>query len=115
MRPSPMLLTAARYARVPLGALAAGRRARVPLIAATVAAALVMGASPASPPDWPVAFISVEDVKSLLDRKQRPVIIDVRTRPEYEALHIAGARSIPLRNMRERAAEVPRSGLVVLY
>ena len=63
----------------------------------------------------PPSYISVDELKALLDRKERAIIIDVRTRPEYDALHIAGARSIPLRNMRERAAEVPRSGLVVLY
>ena len=88
---------------------------RLALTAATAAAVLLMGATAAAPPDFPVDYIAVEELKVLLDRKERAAIVDVRTRPEYEALHIAGARSIPLRNMRERAAEVPRSGLVVLY
>src|SRR5262245_44290300 len=90
-------------------------RLRAPLVAVTATAVLLMGAGPAAPPDLPVDYISVEDLKARLDRKDRAIIIDVRTRPEYDALHIAGARSIPLRNVRERAAEVPRSGLVVLY
>jgi hypothetical protein len=90
-------------------------RVRRALIALTAAALLLTGAAPAAPPDFPVAFVSVDELKALGDRKERAVIIDVRTRPEYDALRIAGARSIPLRSMRERATEVPRSGLVVLY
>jgi rhodanese-related sulfurtransferase len=39
----------------------------------------------------------------------------VRTRAEYDALHIKGARTIPLRSFRERASGIARSGLVVLY
>jgi rhodanese-related sulfurtransferase len=88
---------------------------RLSLLTATAAAALLLGASPAAPPDYPATYISVDELKTRLDGKERGVIIDVRTRPEYDALHIAGARSVPLRNMRERASEVPRSGLVVLY
>ena len=88
---------------------------RLSLMALTAAAVLLMGASAAAPPDFPANYISVDELKGLLDGKARATIIDVRTRPEYDALHIAGARSIPLRNMRERAAEVPRSGLVVFY
>jgi hypothetical protein len=85
------------------------------LMVLTAAAVLLTGAAPAAPPDFPVAFMSVDELKALWDKKERVAIIDVRTRPEYDALHIAGARSIPLRGMRERAAEVPKSGLVVLY
>ena len=88
---------------------------RLSLIALTAAAVLLMGAAAAAPPDYPVNYISVDELKTLLDRKERAVIIDVRTPPEYDALHIAGARSIPLRSIRERTAEVPRSGLVVFY
>ena len=88
---------------------------RLPLVALTAAAVLLMGATAAAPPDFPVNYISVDELKELLHRKERAVIIDVRTRPEYDALHIAGARSIPLKSIRERAAEVPRSGLVVFY
>src|SRR5262245_62190935 len=114
-RVPPMALTAARRARVLLMALTAARRARVPLMALTAAVVLFMGATPASPPDLPVDYVSVQDLKALLDRKERAVIIDVRTRPEHDALHIAGARSLPLRRVRDRASEVPKAGLVVLY
>jgi rhodanese-related sulfurtransferase len=82
---------------------------------AAAAGFLLMGASAAAPPDYPVNYISVDELKALLDRKEPATVIDVRTRPEYDALHIAGSRSLPLRSMRERAAQVPRSGLVVFY
>jgi rhodanese-related sulfurtransferase len=85
------------------------------LVVAVMAGFLLMGASTASPPDHPTSFISVEELKGRLDRKESAVVIDVRTRPEYDAQHIAGARSIPLRSMRERASQIPRAGLVVLY
>ena len=88
---------------------------RACLIAVAASSLLLLGATSAAPPDFPVSYISVEELKTLVDRKQPAVIIDVRTRPEFDALHIAGARSIPLRSVRERAGQIPRSGLVVLY
>jgi rhodanese-related sulfurtransferase len=81
----------------------------------TVAGLLLVGASQAAPPDFPVSFVSVDELKGLLDQKARVDIIDVRTRAEYEALHIKGARGIPLRALRERASGIARSGVVVLY
>jgi rhodanese-related sulfurtransferase len=80
-----------------------------------MAGLVLMGASPAAPPDFPVSFISVDELKGLLDGKRRVDIIDVRTRAEYDALHIEGARAIPLRTLRERASSIARTGLVVLY
>jgi len=88
---------------------------RLCLMVAAVAGFLLLGASSAAPPDFPVTYISVDELNGRLERKEKAVIIDVRTRPEYDALRITGARSIPLRSIRERAAQVPRSGLVVLY
>jgi sulfur-carrier protein adenylyltransferase/sulfurtransferase len=88
---------------------------RLSLIAVAVAGVLLVGASPAAPPDLPVSYVSVDELKKAIDSKQSVAIIDVRTPPEYDALHIAGARSIPLRNIRQRAKEIPRIGLVILY
>ena len=80
-----------------------------------VAGLLLTGAAPAAPPDFPVNFISVDELKALLEQKTRIEIIDVRTQAEYDAVHIKGARVIPLRTMRERAAAIARTGPVVLY
>lgn len=80
------------------------------------AAALLVAATPAAPPDYPVTYIHVDELKTLLDRGAAKVdIIDVRTWNEYEAMHIAGARSMPLRSVRTRATEISRTGAVVLY
>ena len=85
-------------------------------LAAVIAAAIVtFGAAPASPPDYPVNFIKVDELKSLLDRGTRADVIDVRHWDEYVKLHIKGARSMPLRAVSERAAEIPKTGLVVFY
>ena len=88
------------------------RRALVPL---TAAAVLLVGAAPAAPPDYPVSFIKVDELKAKLDAGTRADIIDVRHWPDYEELHIKGARSMPLRAIGERSKEISKTGLVVLY
>ena len=87
-------------------------RALVPVIAAAV---LLLGAAPAAPPDAPVSFIKVDELKAQIDRGTRADVIDVRHWPEYEELHIKGARSIPLRSLTERSKEISKTGLVVFY
>lgn len=76
---------------------------------------LLGAAQPAAPPDAPVQFLSVDELKTVLDRGMTVAIIDVRTRSEYDALHITGARSIPLREVSDRKGEIPKNGLVVFY
>ncbi len=87
-------------------------RALIPLVAA---AALLAGAAPAAPPESPVAFITVDELKARLDGGTRADIIDVRHWDNYVAQHIKGARSMPLRSVAERAREISKSGLVVFY
>jgi hypothetical protein len=88
------------------------RTVLVPVVAAAV---LLVGAAPAAPPDSPVNFIRVEELKAMLDGGARGDVIDVRHWPEYEELHIKGARSMPLRTIGERAKEISKTGLVVFY
>jgi hypothetical protein len=88
------------------------RRALVPLGVVTF---LLVGAAPAAPPDYPVNFISVDELKATLDRGVKGDIIDVRTWDAYVDMHINGARSMPLRAVPERASEIRKTGLVVLY
>ena len=79
-------------------------------------AVLLLGAAPAAPPDLPVAFISVDELKGRLDAGVRADIIDVRRWENYVEQHIKGARSMPLRVVRERGPrEISKTGLVVLY
>ena len=88
------------------------RRALVPVISAGI---LLLGAAEAAPPDYPVSFIKVDELKAKLDAGARVDVIDVRHWPEYEALHIKGARSMPVRSITERSAEISKTGLVVFY
>ena len=85
------------------------------LIALCAVAALLVGATPAAPPDYPVNFISVDELKATLDGGAKGDIIDVRNWDAYVDMHIKGARSMPLRAVPERAAEIRKTGLVVLY
>lgn len=88
------------------------RLAVVPVVAGAL---LVINAAPAAEPDYPVSFISVDELKATLDRGTKADVIDVRNWDAYVDMHIKGARSIPLRAVRERAAEIRKTGLVVLY
>lgn len=55
--------------------------------------------------------------EELLERVGREdvVVIDVRPVEEFEAGHIAGARSIPLEELEGRLAEIPRDVEIVAY
>ena len=88
------------------------RRALIPVISAGF---LLLGAAQAAPPDYPVNFIKVDELKAKLDAGARADVIDVRHWAEYEALHIKGARSMPVRAITERSAEIGKTGLVVFY
>jgi len=58
--------------------------------------------------------ISQEELKSRLEDPGL-VVLDVRPMPEYEAGHIAGARSVPVSELRSRLRELPRSRKIVAY
>jgi len=87
-------------------------------VAATVVAGaiLLLGAAPAAPPEPPVNFIKVDELKTLLGQGRRADIIDVRHWESYVEMHVQGARSMPLRVIEARAPkEISKTGLVVLY
>ena len=88
------------------------RRALVPVIASGI---LLLGAAQAAPPDYPVSYIKVDELKAKLDAGAKADVIDVRHWPEYESMHIKGARSVPIRVITERANEISKTGLVVFY
>jgi Rhodanese-like domain len=85
------------------------------LIAGIAAAIVLLGAGPASPPDYPVNFIKVDELKTILDRGEKADLIDVRNWDAYVEMHIKGARSMPLRSVQRRAEEISKTGLVVFY
>jgi hypothetical protein len=71
--------------------------------------------APAGNPDVPEKFISVDEAKSLLDKRQRITFIDVREKTQYDDLHIKGAINIPLGVLPARLAEISRTEFIVLY
>ena len=85
------------------------------LIVVAALAVLFATAAPAAPPEYPVNFIKVDELKSALDRGTKADIIDVRHWEQYVESHIKGARSMPLRMVNERASEITKTGLVVFY
>ena len=88
---------------------------RWPFIALVAAGVLLAGAAPAAPPEYPVSFIRVAELKGLLDRGTKADIIDVRHWDAYVDSHIRGARSMPLRTVPDRAVEISKATLVVFY
>jgi rhodanese-related sulfurtransferase len=84
----------------------------VPLL---VLAGLLASAAPAAEPDYPVSFISVDELKASLDRGVKADVIDVRHQEAYVDMHIEGARSMPLPSVPTRAREIRKTGLVVFY
>ena len=79
------------------------------------ASILLLGAAPAAPPEPPVNFITVAELKTLVDQGRRVDLIDVRHWESYVEMHIKGARSMPLRVIEARANEISKTGLVVFY
>jgi rhodanese-related sulfurtransferase len=89
-------------------------RSIVPIL---LVAALALGVTPApaDDPEVPEKYMSVDEVKALLDQRKRITFVDVRPRSQYDELHIRGAISIPLGEMRDRLGEIRKQDLVVLY
>jgi len=86
-------------------------------LAALLVATTILSAAPApaDDPEVPEKYVSVDEAKALVDKRQRVVFIDVREKPQYDDLHIKGAVNIPLDSMRGRLREIPRRELLVLY
>ena len=88
---------------------------RASLTAAIVAGVMLASAAPAAPPEYPVRFIKVAELKALLERGTKADIIDVRHWDSYVESHIRGARSVPLRALPDRAPEISKTAVVVFY
>ena len=71
--------------------------------------------APAGNPPVPEKFISVDQAKALLDKREPITFVDVREKSQYDDLHIKGAINIPLGVLPARLADVPRTNRVVLY
>jgi rhodanese-related sulfurtransferase len=59
--------------------------------------------------------LSADRAKQLIDAGEKIVFIDMRSVKEYQQSRLPGARSLPLAEVANRFAEIPKSGRVVLY
>jgi len=87
------------------------------LLAALVIATAILWAAPApaDDPEVPEKYISVDEAKAHVDKRQRVLFVDVRERAQYDDLHIKGAINVPLDEIRRHLRDIPRNELVVLY
>ena len=71
--------------------------------------------APAGNPEVPEKYVSVDEAKAALDKRQPITFIDVREKAQYDDLHIKGAINISLGTLPARLAEISRSEFLVLY
>ena len=71
--------------------------------------------SPKTPSPAEIPRIQARELWERLQAGEAIVVVDVRSREEYAQEHIAGALSLPLSELSQRAAELPRDRLLVFY
>ena len=59
--------------------------------------------------------ITPEDVQAKLDRKDAFTLLDVREPQEWSVSHLNGAIHVPLQQVPQRLAEIPRDRDLVVY
>jgi rhodanese-related sulfurtransferase/DNA-binding transcriptional ArsR family regulator len=59
--------------------------------------------------------VTRDELSRRLRQRPPPIVLDVRPSEEYEALHLKGAVSIPLAELRRRLREIPKDREVVAY
>ena len=62
-----------------------------------------------------VPRITLDELRSLLISPRKIVVVDTRSRVEYEAAHIPGAISMPYAEVDARYRELPRVTKIVTY
>jgi phage shock protein E len=89
-------------------------RLRICWMMASLVAALVGPAAAGHGSAGPMPVISAPDLKALLDRGARPMLIDLRPADDFRQGRLPGAHSIPIRELRRRGGYLPR-GRIILY
>lgn len=62
-----------------------------------------------------IPTITVKDLKERRDKKAEHFLLDVREKPEYETCKIEGSTLIPMSEIKERFAEVPKDKEVIVH
>jgi molybdopterin/thiamine biosynthesis adenylyltransferase/rhodanese-related sulfurtransferase len=60
-------------------------------------------------------LLTSSELRAILGADAPPLLLDVRNPLEYQRRHLPGAVLLPLPQLADRAAEVPRQGAVVVY
>ena len=67
------------------------------------------------PADITPEFIGIDQLVADLKAGAKPMLIDVRTKEEFDDVHILGAQSAPLAEFKEYLKSIPRDRPLVLY
>ena len=67
------------------------------------------------PADVTPDFIGIDQLIADIKAGAKPMLIDVRTKEEFDEVHILGAQSAPLAQFKEYLKSIPRDRPVVLY
>jgi hypothetical protein len=67
------------------------------------------------PADVTPEFVGIDQLIADIKAGAKPMLIDVRTKAEFDEVHILGAQSAPLAEFREYLKSIPRDRPVVLY
>ncbi len=62
-----------------------------------------------------ISRVSAEELKRRLDGGEAVVVLDVRSAADYDNGHIAGARSLSVKELPHRYQEVPTDQTIVCY
>jgi rhodanese-related sulfurtransferase len=65
--------------------------------------------------DDDVNTVTADQVKSLLDAREKMILIDLRPDVDFQKRRLPGARSVPMNEIEKRFRQIPQSGRVVLY
>jgi sulfur-carrier protein adenylyltransferase/sulfurtransferase len=64
--------------------------------------------------DGAVPSVTAQELKQKMDAREALTLVDVREPWEYDIAQITGSRLIPLGELEERLAELPREGILVI-
>lgn len=84
-------------------------RTLLALLAIAFVSLSVFAQAPASNPN-DVGRITIEELKAKIDKKEKVLVVDVRTHTERV---IKGAKHIPLGDLEKRLTELPKDRLIV--
>jgi len=62
-----------------------------------------------------VPTVTVEQLKTMLEGKDKPQLFDARPKASYDAGHLPGAISLPLDDLEKRISDVPRDRVSIFY